>query len=368
MVGQLLIHLGDHKTGSTAIQAVLAERRFGIEGADLHYSCRGLNNNAMVEPMMGLPAPPERYAKMFARRAADLDASPADYGVLSAEHLENVEPGLLMQALETHMPQYLDRLRLIVYVRPHADRFVSSFVERSKLGLIEATMEQFLNRARRQGMLDYAPRIARWQAVFGDRLTVRAFVRDRLRDGDVVADFFDWAVEGRPVRLDPGLRRNESLSLEDLAMLIHMQGRIGAALDSQPGQTAAIRRAIGWNLAPLLNDRPGPVRTPVRLHRPLAERLVRIFRADAEEMDRRFFIGAPMTAAIDAAPGKAVDTAQSLAAADHFDAAGLRLIEVWTELLLRMIRFDPQTFPRTIRDLANRPDARPARGDAGGAD
>lgn len=224
--------------------------------------------------------------------------------MLSAEHFENVAPGDLDRALRTHLPEYRDRLRLVSYVRPHADRFLSSFTEVAKLGQDVLPIDRFLARSLRRGMLSYAPRLARWRAVFGESFHVRPFLRERLEGGDAVRDFLGFiAGPGAEIRLEQGFRSNESLSLEDLALMIHLQRRVAEALAGRPELHHRVRHALGWHMAPLLNQQPGAVRTPPRLHRELALRIQDACRGDAAETDRQWFGGDPLLAtALERAP------------------------------------------------------------------
>lgn len=350
MVQNLILHLGDHKTGSTAIQTVLKQGAYSLSQGSLHYSSPGLNNNALAEPMMGRAPDPARAGPLWAERGRDLDASDARWGVLSAEHFENVAPEDLERVIERHLPQYRDRLRLIAYVRPHADRFLSSFAELAKLGQDVLPMDAFLTQARRNGMLSYAPRLARWQAVFGARFHVRPFVRERLAGGDVVRDFLGFVTgPDTEVRLAGEIRRNESLSLEDLALMIHLQRRIAAVLKGRPKLRHAVRHAVGWHVAPLLNAQPGAVRTAPRLHRSIAEHIIATCRADAVETDRQWFTGTPLTDAMDRALETTVEAPQGFALEDHFGAAERRLIGIWAEVLVRQAAADPEQFTRAIR-------------------
>jgi hypothetical protein len=302
-------------------------------------------------------------ATLLASQAAKLAASDADVGVLSAEHVENVDPADLDVVLRQEMPELRDRMRLVVYLRPHADRFVSSFVERSKLGLISMSMAEFYERAVNQEMLDYGARMTRWQQIFGERLLVRPFVRDELADGDVVRDFLGIVGGGRPVTLDSAaIRRNESVSVEDLALLMHVQARIRPLVPHSPNTPSSISRALGSNFGMVLNGRPGRGRTPVRLDAGLCAKLVERYAPDAAEIDRRFFDRSPMSDALAAAPARAVEVPQSFAVEDHFDAEAIRLTDSWTEIVTRLFLADPKRFPQAIRDRVARPvaKARPA--------
>ena len=358
MVAELVIHLGDHKTGTTAIQSALAAGQLRIGGAAVFY--RGQQHHRLARPLMDRHPDPAIYRPRYAEIGAALDASPAAIGVISSEHFEYVAPAVLAAVIAECLPQYQGRLRLVSYVRPHVDRFVASFAERTKMGLTHDQMEPFLDRIIRQRMLDYTPRFRRWQAVFGEAFCLRPYVRDQLEGGDVVADFAALLAAGQSWDLAATPIRNSSPSLGDLALIRSLQ-RQGAAL--RPRLPDDARAALGWTLAEFMAAQPSPAPVRLGVERQVAGRIARRFQADAVALDAAFFHGSPMTTAIRAAPAKGLAQGQSLDLADNLSPAALRLAAVGAALLVQIAAADPAHFathfrhadtrkPRTARVLA----------------
>ena len=368
MVQEIVFHLGDCKTGTTSVQSVLAQGAWETDagvGADIVYPARF--NHIPLAKTLSVPAEAGFEAERFARVRAAFDDSDAAHGVISAEHFEFVDPERVARAIERHLPGYRDRIRLVAYVRPHADRLVSTYAERTKKGLFMKPLAAMHDKLVEDRLLFYTPRFQKWRALFGEAFTLRPFVRDRLYKGDVVQDFFAWMRQGAEFAITRPTEQNESLSVEDIAMMRALH----AAIRHQggPGLRQA-QQALGWYMADFLGATPRQAGTRPRLHRALAERVVATYAEDAAALDAAFFEGNPMATALAAAPDKAVDRPQSFEAEDHFGPDDLRLFGIWAQLLTRLMEADPEQFMWAVRSPDQRgprpPATRGPRGRAAG--
>jgi hypothetical protein len=344
MVKSLVFHLGDPKTGTTSIQETLATGNWRCDGLRLLYPAR-INHLPLAKSLYD-PAERAHADQRFARLAAQIAASEADVAVISAELFEHVNPLDLLGAIRSHLPRYEHDLRLIAYVRPHADRLVSAWAERVKQGFFTGTLEELHAATLKTGHFLYAPRFDRWREVFGDRFELRPMIRDRLREGDVVRDFLDYVFEGRPFALieEPG--SNESLSLQDLAQLREFH----LAVRGRP-ELARARKTIGWNFARILGASPRPGGIRPRLHESLAERVIADYARDAATLDAEHFDGTPMTDALHAALARAVPAPQSILAEDHFAPDALRMLRAWVALAALMLEHEPDALPPHFQAL-----------------
>ncbi len=302
MVGEVVFHLGDCKTGTTSIQRTFSAGgvRPASGGPSLYYP-PGVNHIPLASSLTRTHEMPHADRR-FERMSALLAQSRADIAVISAETFEFVDPEILARRIERHFKPWKGRIRFISYVRPHAERLVSGFAERTKQGNHLGSLEEFFETYLERGTFHYAPRVARWRAAFGAAHEVRPMLRSQLKDGDVVADFVDYVLRGAAaeIRLVPA---NESLTTADLAALRALHR--GLAHHAR-GRIRDTRITFGWNLAGLLSDLPRPegAEKP-QLDRALAERVVQAYAADAAEMDRLYFEGTPLSDALAAAPGRA---------------------------------------------------------------
>ena len=77
---------------------------------------------------------------------------------------------MLKATIEAYMPEMLADARFIAYVRPHADRFPSSYAERVKAGHFYGTLTGLHTMLHKRKAFYYAPRFLKWREVFGEAL------------------------------------------------------------------------------------------------------------------------------------------------------------------------------------------------------
>ncbi|HHS94470.1 MAG TPA: hypothetical protein ENK63_03925 [Rhodobacterales bacterium] len=336
MVEELVIHVGDCKTGSTSVQTTLARGLFEAQTHALAYPTT-FNHNPLARKLRsdksGAWAQAGKLAKAFG-------ASDARTGVISAELLEFVDPNDLAALFDGPFKPWRDRFRLLAYVRPHAERFLSTFAERTKKGEFGGEMDGLAARIKNQGILFYTPRVSAWKSTFGERYNVRPFIRDQLVDGDVVRDFFEFVLGKGALQFSADTGQNESLSLEDLVLMRY----IIAQMKAQPGDFHGAETAFGWNFSPILAGQSAAQSTKLKLHESLARTLQDTYAEDAAALDGLAFEGTPMSDRMARAVDGALPEPQSLAAEDHHSPEVLRLATANAMLLARIMAADPAHF------------------------
>lgn len=342
MVNDVVFHLGNSKTGSTSIQQILANKEWEAGGISLLYTAR--INHIPLAKTLSVPEIFNLRRPKFTELNDSLIKSDANYAVISAEHFEFCDPAILQETIKFYLPEFADRIRLIAYVRPHADRLMSSFAERMKKGEFFRTIDALHERMQKGGILFYSPRLEKWRDVFSDRFTVRPMIRDQLYKQDVVEDFFNYLFEGAPFRITGDTNANTSLSLEDLALMREMQRRIRA---HNPDLTD-LQRTLGWNFSPMLTANSAPGVKPW-LHKELAKNVVETYRDDAARLDAEFFDGTPMSDALNGAVDKARDAPQSVLAKDHYNDREIQHINAFADLVLRFMETTPNAFRKAMR-------------------
>lgn len=315
---RLVWHIGHHKTGSTSIQHTLAAGGVKIDGTLLYTS---QHHNYMLpqfrqwaagqgsRPGTRAQPGPERTAKVLAESDFDL-------AIFSAEHLEEADPKKFRRVLEEFFLPHVSDLKIVAYVRPHAARTRSSFAERIKIGDYDGTLDKF-----HEGFRDhllYAKRLDPWREVFGDLLTVRPMVRDRLHHQSAVHDFMRTALgPDVPFTVTSERRVNESLTLEQLALIQHFRQHAGIL-------KPVLRRQAGRSIGQLLAQQTMQAwSTPLALHRELAERIRDYYLDDARAIDASYFADAPVMEA-----ELHREVAASLDEPQHLDAQTLLSEEV----------------------------------------
>ena len=350
---RVVFHLGDKKTGSTAIQTTLGLKAWTCDSVKLTYpvsggfSHIGLAKSLQFRHRQAVgPVRQSAIAGHFKEVADRIRAEKPDVALISAEHFEEVDPLVLRDAVKTYLPEFAATATFIAYVRPHAERLSSSFSERIKQGIFWGSIEDLHKQMLTNDKLLYTPRFSRWREVFGDRFELRPMIRDLLYRKDVVADVLQFILQTDDFQVLPVQGTNESLSLENLAILRRFQL---AVLDG--GSTVlAHQAAFGWSIARRMNASPLSAGTKVQLHRTLAESVLEHYHADAVALDAAFFQGKPMTGAILAAPGKAVAEPQSVQAEDHFSPRELQLADIFIDQIKALSQVDPKQLAKDLRE------------------
>lgn len=349
MINELVIHLGDTKTGSTSIQKALVQKAYEVSGQSIFYPTKN-NHIAMAKTLSQARRVKQRETR-FRRVGEAMSASGADYGVVSAEHFQFVDPQVFAEAIDAFWPQFRDRIRLVAYVRPHADKLLSAFSERVKLGNAMGSFEEFCETISGNQAIDYLPRFSKWREVFGSRFTLRPFVRQELFQEDVVSDFFRFMLQHENFRIEDGISANTSLTLPQLSLLREMHKTFYERLDGHGRQRNAditeARNAMGRTVserlrASGLGGHGEKVRIPEQLAPVIAER----YSADAAALDAAFFEDTPMSDALEKIFAKTISMPQSLNAADHFSEETVASFGVFAGILADMLIDDPKGFIR----------------------
>ena len=347
MINELIIHLGDTKTGSTSIQKALVQKAYELPGKSICYPTKN-NHIAMAKTLSQARRVKQRETR-FRRVGEALSSSNADYGVISAEHFQFVDPQVFAEAIDTFWPDFKDRTRMVAYVRPHADKLLSAFSERVKLGNAMGSFEDFCDTISENQAIDYLPRFRKWREVFGDRFTLRPFLRQELFRQDAVSDFFRVMLRNEDFRINDGISANTSLTLPQLSLLREMHeiftARLTARGASRTADITEARNAMGRTVSERLRacglgQKGGKILIPEHLADGIAAR----YRADAEALDDEFFVGTPMSDALDKIASKTTAASQSLTADEHFSEETVASFRVFAGLLSDMLLDDPKGF------------------------
>ena len=271
-----VLHIGQHKTGTTSIQSTLfwglRDRRFRLLSLDSFFGNRLLLTAFLDRPLgrrgvflRGIT--PGQFPRWAHRSRAYLDrtlaASRRDgvTPIISAECVWGFQESELM-ALRRFILDRGFEPRVVAYLRPPFDRVESEMQQVARLGIADLWPRCVLRPP--QSLLSDVQRI---DAVFGRRqVTVFPFDQRGFPDRCVVRHFCDFV--GIDLDRVPILRENESLSLDAFRFLHAFNG----AHPARANRTSVfVRRAI---LERTLRDLPGRV---LRLHEslqaPLLDRL-----------------------------------------------------------------------------------------------
>lgn len=346
MVKRLIVHLGDCKTGSTSIQAILAHRSWQSNAHTLSYPTQF--NHGGLAKSLNIQSQIQFKHKRFKDISRRLRESDADIGVISSEAFEFCDPHLLNDAINEYLPEFKDSVSLISYVRPHCNRILASFAEQIKKGGFNGSLSEFCHYfVVEKKRTVYLSRCQRWREVFGSRYQVRPMIADLLYHKDVVIDFLYQCFGDDQFRTTAPTRHNESLTLEDLAILRYMHLKLLTVKD----QRLIGQSRLGSHLSVILSEMPGIKKTKLIFHKNLIEEVVEMNRSDAEDMDASFFVdmNSPMQSALELALTKSCDQEQSLDAKNHYSDETLRIVDCWLKFAERLLDADPISFVKMSR-------------------
>ncbi len=220
----LLIHIGNHKTGTTSIQralylnrAELEQQGFALFHRDLDGSARS-NGNALPWVKFRLSARHRIEGRIRKGFADQLAALPGNV-IVSAETLSWVFSESNIRVFQRSLARHFDNIRIVAYLRRQDRQALSQYQQASRPdAFVAAYFYHGSNRAlppfrdNQRSYLDYAERLGRWSDAFGHAaLSIRCFEKARLHGGDAVDDFATISGLQLPHRPE---RLNESLGYE----------------------------------------------------------------------------------------------------------------------------------------------------------
>ena len=190
---KVILHFGSPKTATTTIQHTLWAQKQALLTRGICYPGNFVRHHELARALAQAEAGKARWEAAAGRIVAEFAEEASRVGaetlLISSEFFFAASPSSsrrLLDMLERHLPE-IESLRLVVYVREPIG-FAASLGQQSlKAGRIRLS-ELYENPHR----LRIGQALANHAEVFGrQNMVLRVFERDRLRDGDIIADFLD---------------------------------------------------------------------------------------------------------------------------------------------------------------------------------
>lgn len=281
VIGTLVVHVGAIKAATTSVQVALAAGCAPQSGKILRYPAKSLNHNYLENILAGSEG--RQHPQIRRLRGMMTAGGPADIAVLSGERLSVLRPAQLKTAIETCFGDLIGDYTILHYIRPHADRALSGYAERVKIGTCDIPLREYLTDLTERGHFQQTPKLRSWQKVFGARYRLRPMLPAAMVRGDAVADFFNTVLGELPPDWVAPVPVNESLSATGLAQVARFQQQLQA-------ETAAVRHVMGYEFAAAYCQETADVpAVSVGMEADIAEFFVARHLADAEQLDREFF-------------------------------------------------------------------------------
>ncbi|WP_203074982.1 hypothetical protein [Falsiroseomonas ponticola] len=270
---ELILHIGQSKTGTSSIQRVLGARRAELTALGVCYPAspgwanHGMLPASLVAPEalghfnpalwegMGAEARLARFRREFAAEMAALPAT-TRLIILSAEQCS----GLLatrdaIARLRDLVAPFAGRIRVVMYLRRQDAHFASGYTQALRVAQISPPGLPPYG-PDRLPQYDYAALLDNWAAIFGEAaIEPRIFERASMVNGDAVDDFL--ALANIPLAVpsdDPD--RYSNLSVTPAA--IDLMRRMGEAMRETPEGLSAASPAWRRFVAAVSDAMPGP--------------------------------------------------------------------------------------------------------------
>ena len=218
-----IFHIGAGKTGSSAIQHALALNESKLSDAGIYLPAENLEDKGNVTgyhvwwfesiKQMETVKASEELASKFVSVVSSAEAKGCNTILFSAENLSNPFSWseLLKDVLNEH------EVQVLIYIRRQDDYLLSAWQQWGiKSGnTLESWMFKHIGSSG-----DWSVPIKEWQSIATEELLVRVYQRDRLRNQDVVDDFFDALdIEASGfARSNTGVNTSYNIAVEELAL------------------------------------------------------------------------------------------------------------------------------------------------------
>lgn len=191
MVKRVYLHIGRHKTGTTAIQYALdhAPEALGEAGfvyplasssSDHAYLARWLNPVLMKN---SAPADVESARQAVEQLLSYLQNIDRNV-ILSSEGLQDVPPENLIKMFSEY------DVKIIMYLREQAVYLASAYQQDVKAGIESHDFVKWVLKFLPPAICSYSLWLDEWISVFGEEnVILRVYDRDLMADGDILTDF-----------------------------------------------------------------------------------------------------------------------------------------------------------------------------------
>ncbi|WP_406827645.1 hypothetical protein [Microbulbifer sp. ARAS458-1] len=183
---KLILHIGRHKTGSSAIQNWLIENTNVLKDFGYYYpkeARKGRGHHKIAEPNAGRFTgfiSPLTGASLPAALNEELLDNDQFTPILSSEAFQNCHPQLIKRLFRKH------DTKVVVYLRNHVDYLASAYTQWIHASNYKGSIRRYFLTSY---SVNYRRFLQRWEKQFPGRLIVRRFQRELLTNNDIRADF-----------------------------------------------------------------------------------------------------------------------------------------------------------------------------------
>ena len=199
MKKKLFLHIGFHKTGTSALQEYFAEHRDELEKTDIFYPKSfqdtfpgnvdlswAFNNNP---PAWAHPQNMD-FMKILEHYRKQLDETNCDTIIISSEDFALLDKQIAsIEKIKDYFKEF--EVKIITYVREPVDFMLSLYSHAVRAGNIHCSFKSYIAHHYNFAAANYPIRLRPWIKVFGkNALIVRKYDKDTFFKGNLLEDFF----------------------------------------------------------------------------------------------------------------------------------------------------------------------------------
>jgi len=189
MVNKLVLHIGMHKTGSTAIQFFANLNRERLHHRGILYPLAGQPeaDNIPGHHRFAWAALGKDTLAVFDELREEINKDKSEISIISSEVLDTLSPDQVNLFLG-NLP--FDDITLVCYLR-RQDQFVQAMYSTDVMWHdYQDDISEYLSNSM-ETTLDYYDLLNRWAGVLGkERMIIKPYVREKLKNQDIIDDFF----------------------------------------------------------------------------------------------------------------------------------------------------------------------------------
>jgi hypothetical protein len=251
----LILHVGRHKTGTTALQYCFSCNEGPLAEAGIHYPRTGIDWVAHHRIAARIS---EQTDPLFDPVQDDLLSQLLDeikncgkrHVLISSEGFQSCDPAIVKRAFKDF------DISAVIYIRDQLSYLQSSYLQSIHAEKYAGSIEEY---ERDKFFCDYSRFLSSWEnSIPMERIIMRVFSKDVLVSRDVVADFFHYVLGEKlgiqvrydPVKPDP-IASNTSLKGRAIAF----KKRLNTVLENDHYYFPALYKALGaWSSG--VSERP----------------------------------------------------------------------------------------------------------------
>ena len=211
------MHIGFHKTGTSALQEHLDENREALMENEIYYPkplCRFPAQQELAWSLFDTPPPwaDKTYEKdiVYRHHIEDIKKKGKKKTILSGEEMSTIGKDLIK--VEFIREMFIDfDCKIVAYVREPLEFLISLYHHKVRVGETDLDFKEHFLRKMNPKVAFFAQRLGNWRKVFGkENVIVRKYSKNAFVSGSLINDFMsvvecDAVIQNKEKRVNVGI-------------------------------------------------------------------------------------------------------------------------------------------------------------------